>query len=76
VSDEATVRRQMTEVSLANTRGNFWRIRSREEVSAFFDGLEPVEPGLVDITDWRPDGRDEEQAHRWFAFGGVGRKVA
>jgi SAM-dependent methyltransferase len=74
VSDEARVRQQMTEVSLANTRGNFGRIRSREEVRAFFDGLEPVEPGLVDIRDWRPDGRGEEQADRWFVFGGVARK--
>ena len=76
VSDEARVRQQMTEVSLANTRGNFGRIRSREDVSAFFDGLEPVEPGLVDIRDWRPDGPGEEQADRWFVFGGVARKPA
>jgi SAM-dependent methyltransferase len=76
VSDEAKVRQQMTEVSLANTRGNFGRIRSREEVRAFFDGLEPVEPGLVDIRDWRPDGQDEEQVERWFVFGGVARKPA
>jgi hypothetical protein len=76
VSDEAKVRQQMTEVSLANTRGNFGRIRSREEVAAFFDGLEPVEPGLVDIRDWRPDDRSEEQAERWFVFGGVARKPA
>jgi S-adenosyl methyltransferase len=74
VSDEARVRQQMTEVSLANTRGNFGRIRSREEVSAFFDGLDPVEPGLVDIREWRSDGGDEEQADRWFVFGGVARK--
>jgi hypothetical protein len=76
VSDEARVRQQMTEVSLANTRGNFGRIRSREDVRAFFDGLEPVEPGLVDIRDWRPDGPGEEQADRWFVFGGVARKPA
>ena len=73
VSDEARVRQQMTEISLTNTRGNFGRIRSREEVSAFFGGLEPVDPGLVDIRDWRPDGPGEEQADRWFVFGGVAR---
>jgi hypothetical protein len=76
ISDEAKVRQQMTEVSLANTRGNFGRIRSREDVAAFFEGLELVEPGLVDIRDWRPDGMDEDQADRWFVFGGVGRKSA
>ena len=74
VSDEAKVRQQMTEISLANTRGNFGRIRSREDIRMFFDGLEPVEPGLVDIRDWRPDGQSEEQADRWFVFGGVARK--
>lgn len=74
VADEAEVRQQMTEVSLANTRGNFGRIRSRDEVRAFFDGLEPVDPGLTDIRQWRPDGSDEEQADRWFVFGGVARK--
>jgi hypothetical protein len=76
VSDEPKVRQQMTDVSLANTRGNFGRIRSREDIGAFFEGLEPVEPGLVDIRDWRPDGRAEEQADRWFVFGGVARKPA
>lgn len=54
----------MTEISVANTKGSFGRIRSRQEVRAFFAGLEPVEPGLVDIRQWRPDGRDEEQADR------------
>ena len=76
VSDEARVRQQMTAVSLANTRGNFGRIRSREEVRAFFDGLAPVEPGLVDIRDWRPDDRGEDQSDRWFVFGGVAHKPA
>jgi S-adenosyl methyltransferase len=40
------------------------------------DGLEPVEPGLVELTEWRPDGRDEPQTHRWIGFGGVARKPA
>jgi hypothetical protein len=35
-----------------------------------------VEPGLVKITDWRPDGRDEEESSRFFGFGGVARKPA
>jgi S-adenosyl methyltransferase len=35
---------------------------------AFFEGLEPVEPGLVNINDWRPDGRKEEQSRQWIVF--------
>ncbi len=75
-SDEAEVRRTMTEFIQEGTRGHFGRVRTRQEVSRFFDGLEPVEPGLVDITDWHPDGRDEEQTRRWIGFGGVARKPA
>jgi S-adenosyl methyltransferase len=29
--------------------------RDREQVARFFTGLEPVEPGLVNVSDWRPD---------------------
>lgn len=29
--------------------------RSSEEISRFFDGLELVGPGLVNVTLWRPD---------------------
>lgn len=32
-----------------------WRTRTRDELAPFLDGLEPVEPGLVNLEDWRPD---------------------
>lgn len=32
-----------------------WQTRTPAEVRAFLDGLEPVEPGLVNVVDWRPD---------------------
>jgi S-adenosyl methyltransferase len=57
-------------------KGNFGRVRTRQEVGRFFERLEMVEPGLVKITDWRPDGRDEEESSRFFGFGGVARKPA
>jgi hypothetical protein len=28
--------------------------RNRAQVSRFFDGLDPVEPGLVRVPEWRP----------------------
>jgi hypothetical protein len=50
-----------------------YHVRSPEEVDAFFEGLEPVEPGLGPLANWRPDpdagpviGKD--------GYGGVGRK--
>ncbi|WP_242906702.1 SAM-dependent methyltransferase [Actinomadura terrae] len=32
-----------------------WQTRTRAEVDALLDGLEPVEPGLVNVVHWRPD---------------------
>lgn len=32
-----------------------WRTRTPAEVDAFLDGLEPVDPGLVNLLEWRPD---------------------
>ncbi|MCI2420906.1 SAM-dependent methyltransferase [Saccharopolyspora sp. K220] len=32
-----------------------WQTRTPAEVDALLDGLEPVEPGLVNLNDWRPD---------------------
>jgi hypothetical protein len=50
--------------------------RDRDKVARFFAGLELVEPGLVNVSDWRPDGaaRDlpaQGPAALWVA---VGRK--
>jgi O-methyltransferase involved in polyketide biosynthesis len=47
-------------------------MRSRERIRAFFDGLELVEPGLVDGPDWRPD-RPYPKPSGWLVAG-VGRK--
>lgn len=48
--------------------------RSRDEVARFFDGLEIVEPGLVQVHQWRPDSEVDPDAPAsiWCA---VGRKV-
>jgi hypothetical protein len=32
-----------------------YAMRSPAEIASYFDGLELVEPGLVDVTRWRPD---------------------
>ncbi|MGW7541125.1 SAM-dependent methyltransferase [Streptomyces sp. NPDC054770] len=32
-----------------------YNLRSIDEISAFFDGLELVEPGVVSVTEWRPE---------------------
>jgi hypothetical protein len=47
--------------------------RTHHEISAFFDGLEMVEPGLVQLHRWRP-GPGVDGAKDLAAYGGVGRK--
>jgi hypothetical protein len=47
-------------------------MRSRKRIREFFDGLELVEPGMVDGPDWRPD-RPYPEPSRWLVAG-VGRK--
>jgi hypothetical protein len=46
--------------------------RTAEEIGEFFTGLDVVEPGLVDVSQWRPDEQEETTKIRF--FGGVGRK--
>jgi len=53
------------------------RYRSRAEILQFFDGLELVEPGLVYMPLWRPEGPDDvffDEPEQSLGFGGVGRK--
>ncbi len=47
-----------------------YHLRSTDRLADFFAGLELVEPGLVQVTRWRPDG----EAHEVEQYGGVGRK--
>jgi hypothetical protein len=48
-------------------------LRTREEVAGFFDGLEMVPPGLVQLHRWRPDpGADV--SYEIPAYSGIGRK--
>jgi hypothetical protein len=50
--------------------------RWRAEILRFFDGLELVEPGLVQVVQWRPEVgevTDRERKYVW-VYGGVARK--
>ncbi|MFD7912112.1 MULTISPECIES: SAM-dependent methyltransferase [unclassified Streptomyces] len=57
-------------------------MRTREQISGFFDGFEMLEPGLVSMPNWRPDrpdngedGETPEDPYAFSGFGGVGRKA-
>ena len=50
-------------------------LRTREQVARFFTGLELVEPGLVQVHQWRPDHGDFAPEGVVSAHGGVARKA-
>jgi hypothetical protein len=64
--------------SYRNTQNPAW-LRDRAEFSSWFEGFELVEPGIVHLTDWRPDPVAtpfpdlDSRAVRPFYWAGVGR---
>jgi O-methyltransferase involved in polyketide biosynthesis len=49
------------------------QVRTLAEVERFFDGLELVEPGIVPMAEWRPEGKPPPFGEAAF-YGGVARK--
>jgi len=47
-----------------------YHVRSVDDIAAFFEGLDLVEPGVAQVTRWRPDSPGSVVD----AYGGVGRK--
>ena len=47
--------------------------RTRDVVAGFFDGLDLLEPGVVKVTEWRPESAVEAEAPTSL-WGGVARK--
>ena len=64
------------QVQYARTPSGGVTLRSAEEIARFFEGLQLVEPGLVDITKWRPaEGeKAEQQPGDAVLLGGIGSK--
>ena len=49
-------------------------LRGQAEILQFFAGLELIDPGLVQVPHWRPDGPEPADAGKVWILGGVGRK--
>jgi SAM-dependent methyltransferase len=77
VSAEPEVRRRLSEFMLGATQGNWGRVRESSDVRAYFDGLELLTPGLVEVSTWRPDDTPgaTQETTEWIEFGGVARKI-
>ncbi|MFJ7204290.1 SAM-dependent methyltransferase [Streptomyces sp. NPDC098789] len=69
------VREQVTSLIRGATQGRWGRVREEHEVRGFLHGMEIMDPGLGDVTDWRPDPVRPSlpRATDLIAWGGVGR---
>jgi hypothetical protein len=56
--------------SLPTTQTN----RTRAQVTKFFDGLELLPPGVVQLNKWRPDPDDEDPGIEISSWAGLGLK--
>ncbi|HEY0543722.1 MAG TPA: SAM-dependent methyltransferase [Actinoallomurus sp.] len=50
-------------------------LRSPEQIAGFFDGLELLEPGVVSVSQWRPDPSPFGPPAKVSTFGGVARRA-
>ncbi|MEU1376231.1 SAM-dependent methyltransferase [Streptomyces triculaminicus] len=76
VSDDPAVRENVTRLMAEKTGGAWGRVRERGEVEAYFQGLQVLDPGLVDVIDWRPDSPPPPAELRppdWVEWGGLAR---
>jgi hypothetical protein len=56
------------------TQGHWGRVREKKDVARFCTPLELIEPGLVEVSAWRPrpDEVPPQLSWEWEEFGGVG----
>lgn len=75
VSEDPEVRDFVTNFMDQATQGNWGRVREPKDVESYFEGLEILEPGLVEVSTWRPDSEvaPRQLTNEWIEFGGVGR---
>lgn len=77
VSDRPPLRHRLTGLMAEKTKCRWGRVRTNDEIVPFFAGLEPVAPGIGEITVWRGDDAEvEEQTTDIVEFGGVAVKPA
>ncbi|MFH8798555.1 SAM-dependent methyltransferase [Streptomyces sp. NPDC017936] len=75
VSEDPAVRTFVTDFMDKATQGHWGRVREQQDVAAWFEGLEILDPGLVEVSTWRPDTEvaPRQLTQEWIEFGGVGR---
>jgi hypothetical protein len=76
ISDGVNTSETLNEASrrLNETQHNGYHLRSPEQISGFFAGLDVVEPGVVSLSRWRPQATAFPQQDDGPGMCGVGRK--
>jgi O-methyltransferase involved in polyketide biosynthesis len=64
---------QVREGTRVYNRASSVAMRTRPQIERFFEGFDLVEPGLVLVSHWRPDGPLPPSAETPAMFGAVGR---
>ena len=75
VSEDPEVRDFVTDFMDKATQGHWGRVRQEKDVEGWFEGMDILEPGLVEVSTWRPDSEvaPRQLTHEWIEFGGVAR---
>jgi O-methyltransferase involved in polyketide biosynthesis len=66
--------RQQAHDRYARTGAVPYQLRRPGQITAFFDGLDLLEPGVVPVSRWRPDPSPYGPPRHVDTFGGVARK--
>ncbi|USQ84799.1 SAM-dependent methyltransferase [Streptomyces phaeoluteigriseus] len=75
VSEDPKVREFVTNFMDQATQGHWGRVRQEKDMAALFEGLEILDPGLVEVSTWRPDTEvtPRQLSQEWIEYGGVAR---
>ncbi|WP_433894244.1 SAM-dependent methyltransferase [Streptomyces sp. CA-111067] len=75
VSESAQTREYVTDFMARATDGNWGRVRQESDLAGYLEGMEILDPGLVEVSTWRPDGDLvlRQPSDEWIEFGGVAR---
>ncbi|MFF7531789.1 SAM-dependent methyltransferase [Streptomyces bobili] len=75
VSEDPKVREFVTNFMDQATQGHWGRVRQEKDMDALFAGLEILDPGLVEVSTWRPDTEvaPRQLTQEWIEYGGVAR---
>jgi SAM-dependent methyltransferase len=76
VSEDAKIRDSVTKIMDVATQGHWGRVRKEQDVAAWFEGMDILEPGLVEVSTWRPDESQvpaKQLTKEWIEYGGIGR---